>query len=97
MKRFGKPTEICTKIKCNLKKRCINFLAMLEWRDELDGTEKRIRTCEKTLIELPTENLSTDCLFCSKDGLCFKRHVFVCDMECANCPDFYKRTYDLKP
>lgn len=39
-------------------------------------------------IKLPTPHYSTDCLYCSTCGYCYKHHANVCQMECKHCGDF---------
>ena len=91
-KRFGDGTRLCREIKCKVKRHCIHFLALIEKRKNLNGKENYLEECEKLLVNLPSENRSTDCLFCSKEGRCYKHHKMVCGMECDHCEDHYKRT-----
>lgn len=88
-RRFGETTSLCNRLSCKIKKHCIHFLALLEHRDG-----DYLNECDKVLLDLPIPQYNTDCLFCSKEGYCYKRHCMTCQMECNNCTDFIKRTYD---
>lgn len=94
MDRFGETTGLCRQIGCKLKKHCIHFLALIERRKNLKGDENYLSECEKMLIDLPHSDYSTDCLFSSVEGRCYKHHRMICEMECNKCTDYYKRTYD---
>ena len=43
---------------------------------------------------LPTKDrrYSSDCLFCSRVGYCYKKHRMAYDFDCDKCEDFYRKT-----
>ena len=88
-KRFGETTSLCSQLSCKLKRHCIHFLALLEHRDG-----PYLNECDKILLDIDIPQYGTDCLFSSKEGHCYKLHRNICQMECNNCEQYIKRTYD---
>lgn len=88
-RRFGETTSLCTKFTCKFKKHCMHFLALLENRDG-----NYLNECDKVLLDIDVPQHGTDCLYSSKEGRCYKQHRDICQMECNNCEEYIKRTYD---